>query len=195
MLHCYNAKFLRGLALRLCCVCVDVSTRPRLHSFHISMQSSREVGRQNPTLGEGQETGASLAAPLPSQPSCLHPHPFPSWPGRNCFDYWHISPARCLQFTARCHHFQPLSPVCYPFLPVEHTQGSFIKTANLQKEAFTLDMQLSNDRKTKCKTNHRESPSCISCIGARWLCLEITDSPVCCMHSSSNPSLREKISS
>lgn len=180
--------------LRSCCVCVDVSTPLGLLSFHISMQRSHEAGRQNPAAGEGQETGASPAPLLPSQPSCLHPHPVPPWLGRNCFDYWHMSPARCLQFTARCHQFPTTVAGLLP-VSSEHRQGSFIKTAHLQKEAFALNVQLSNHRKTKCKTNHHESPSCISCIGTRWLCSEITDSPVCCMHSSSNPSLREKISS
>lgn len=88
-----------------------------------------------------------------------------------------------------------LSPICYLFLLVERTQGSFIKKTNLQKEAFTLNTHLNNHRKTKCKNNHLKSQSCISCIGTCWLYSEITNSLVCCMHNSSNPSLREKISS
>ena len=89
----------------------------------------------------------------------------------------------------------PPSPICNLFLSVERTQGSFIKKANLHKEAFTLNVHLQNHRKTKCKNNHLESQPCVSCIGTRWLCSEIANSLVCCTHNSSNPSLREKISS
>lgn len=69
------------------CVYVDVSTHICLLSFHISMQRS-DAGReanlyprsQNPTLGQGQETGALLTAPFPAQPPPSTPSsPIAEW--------------------------------------------------------------------------------------------------------------------
>lgn len=142
-------------------------------------------------MGSRTETGASPTAPFPA-----HPLPVPPVPSRNCFCYWHMSLTRCLQFTTRCHRFPTH---CHQFVTYFSQLSTYrvllLKKANLQKEAFTFNMYLSNHRKTKCKNNHLKSQPCISCIGTRWLYSGITNSLVCCVHDSSNPSLREKISS
>lgn len=68
--------------------------------------------------------------------------------------------------------YNPVPPISSPlalvwalFLSSEHTQGSFINKADLQEEAFTLNVALNNHRKSKCKTHHPKPQPCISCIG------------------------------
>lgn len=183
------------------CVYIDVSTHICLLSFHISMQR-RNAGReanlsprsQNPTLGQGQEIRASATALFPAQlpPSTSSP-PFL---GGNCFYYWHTSPTRCLQFTTRCHRFPTH---CHQFVTyfsqLSAHRDPLLKKQICRRRLFTLNIHLNNHRKTKCKNNHLKSQSCISGVGPRWLYSEITNSLVCCMHNSNNPSLRQKISS